>query len=114
MHEISIAICIVDRVTEEIQSRGVPAIKAVHLSLGMLAGVDEQALQFCYKAACEGTSLEGSDLVIETVEVVVYCSVCRLESAAESMQRLACNRCNSAAQVVRGNELEVAALEVAA
>ena len=114
MHEISIAISIVERVTEETQSRGGLTVKAVHLSLGMLAGVDEQALQFCYQAACDGTFLEGSRLVINTVAVVVYCPGCRVERVPASMQQLACAHCTSATTIVRGCELEVAALELAA
>lgn len=114
VHEISIAISIVDCVTEEFQSNGGSAIKAVHLSLGMLAGVDPQALQFCYQAACEGTCLEGSELVITTVAVVVYCPVCATERAPASTQQLACPQCASPTKIIRGYELEVAALEVAA
>jgi hydrogenase nickel incorporation protein HypA/HybF len=114
MHEISIAISIVECVTEESESKGGLVIKAVHLSLGMLAGVDKQALQFCYKAACDGTCLEGSELVIETVAVLVYCPVCRLERTPKSILQLACAHCTSPTKIVRGYELEVAALEIAA
>jgi hydrogenase nickel incorporation protein HypA/HybF len=114
MHEISIAISIVDCVTEEFQSRGGLAIKAVHLSLGMLAGVDQQALEFCYKAACEGTCLEGSELVISMVTVLVYCPVCAIERPPASMQQLDCPQCTSPTKIIRGYELEVVALEVAA
>jgi hydrogenase nickel incorporation protein HypA/HybF len=114
MHEISIAISIVERVTEECESRGGLVVTAVHLSLGMLAGVDEQALLFCYKAACEGTFLEGSELIVEMVPVTVFCPSCRTECCVESMHNFACGRCMSATQIMRGHELEVAALEVAA
>ena len=113
MHEISIAISIVECVTEECESRGGLVIRAVHLSLGMLAGVDKQA-QFCYKAACDGTCLEGSELVIETVAVLVYCPVCRTERLPDSILQLACAHCNSPTKIVTGYELEVAALEIAA
>ncbi len=114
MHEISIAISIVERVTEESQSRGGLKVKAVHLCLGTLAGVDAQALFFCYKAACDGTFLEGSELVIEMVPVTLFCPNCRIECCVESMQEFACSRCTSATQILRGHELEVSALEVAA
>jgi hydrogenase nickel incorporation protein HypA/HybF len=113
MHELSIAISMIDQILEESATRGGLAITAVHLSLGRLAGVDKAALIFCYKSACEGTQLEDSSLLIEEVPIVVYCPQCRAESPPESMQRLACPRCNSAAKVIRGYELEVATLEVA-
>ena len=114
MHEISIAISIVERVTEEADGRGGLSVKAVHLCLGMLSGVDEQALQFCYQAACDGTFLEGSELVIEMVPVTTFCPNCRTECRILPMQDLACRRCMSSTQILRGHELEVTALEVAA
>jgi hydrogenase nickel incorporation protein HypA/HybF len=114
MHELSIAISMIDQVSEESVARGGLAIAAVHLLLGRLSGVDKAALMFCYEAACEGTLLEGSRLVIEEVPIVVYCAACGVESRLESMQQLACPRCNFAAKVVRGHELEIATLELAA
>jgi hydrogenase nickel incorporation protein HypA/HybF len=113
MHELSIAISMIDQVIEESANRGGLTITAVHLSLGRLSGVDKGALMFCYKSACEGTLLEDSRLVIEEVPIAIYCPSCRAESPPISMQLLACPRCNSAARVVRGHELEVATLEVA-
>lgn len=114
MHELSIAISMIDQITEESESRGGLAVKAVHLSVGLLSGVDKAALQFCYKAACEGTFLEGTQLVIESIPIVLFCPSCRIESRPASMQQLACPECRAAGQVIRGHELEVAALEVAA
>jgi hydrogenase nickel incorporation protein HypA/HybF len=114
MHELSIAISMIDQISEESANRGGLEIVAVHLLLGRLSGVDKAALMFCYEAACEGTSLEGSRLVIEEVPIVVYCAACDVEIHPESMQQLACPRCSFAAKVIRGHELEIATLELAA
>jgi hydrogenase nickel incorporation protein HypA/HybF len=114
MHELSIAISMVDQILEESRQRGGLAIQVVHLTLGQLSGVDKDALHFCYTSACDGTLLAGSRLVIDVVPVVVFCSACQSEGTPASVQQLACPRCSSAATVVRGFELEVAALEVAA
>ncbi|WP_213804729.1 hydrogenase maturation nickel metallochaperone HypA [Granulicella sp. dw_53] len=114
MHELSIAISMIDQIQEESESRGGLTVKAVHLSLGLLSGVDKDALQFCYKAACQGTFLEGSQLVIEVVPIVLYCPACLTESRPVSIQQLACPECRTAGRVIRGHELEVASLEVAA
>ncbi|RXH54110.1 hydrogenase maturation nickel metallochaperone HypA [Granulicella sibirica] len=114
MHEISIAISIVDQVVEESESLGGLLVTAVHLSLGLLAGVDEQALQFCFKAACEGTLLEGSTLIIQLIPVTIFCPTCGMERMADSVQQPVCTVCRSATRIIKGHELEVAALEVAA
>jgi hydrogenase nickel incorporation protein HypA/HybF len=68
MHELSIALSIVEGVTEEAQQRGEGIVRAVHLRLGKLSGVVRDALLFAYEAACAGTMLEGSELRVEEVD----------------------------------------------
>ena len=86
---------------------------AVHLKLGPLSGVVKEALLFSYELACEGSPLEGSSLVIEEVPVQIYCAACRAETKPVALNRLECSRCGSAAErVTRGDDLEVAALEL--
>ena len=85
MHELSIALSIVAMAEEEARGRGVQ-VNAVHLKLGTLSGVVKEALLFSYDLACEGTLLEGSHLLIEEVQTVVYCPACRAERALDSVQ----------------------------
>ena len=74
MHELSIAMSIVDMAQEEAERRDV-TIDAVYLELGPLSGVVADALLFSYEMACSGTALEGSRLVIKEVPIEVYCPV---------------------------------------
>ena len=67
MHELSIAISMIDQILEESESRGGLDVEAVHLKLGIFSGVDKEALLFAYELACEGSPLEGSRLVIESI-----------------------------------------------
>jgi hydrogenase nickel incorporation protein HypA/HybF len=115
MHELSIALSMVERVIEEAESRGGVHVEAVHLKLGVLSGVDEAALAFSYEIACEGTPLAGSRLVIDTVPLLIYCERCAAERTPESKWEIACPDCRSPSQtILHGRELEVAALEIAA
>ena len=112
MHELSIAMSIVEMAEEEARSRGVQ-VNAVHLKLGALSGVVKEALLFSYDLACEGTALEGSHLVIDEVPTVVYCPVCDAERKLATVQRFCCSVCDSPTpDVVQGKELEVVALEI--
>ena len=63
MHELSIAIGIVEAATEEAQRRGV-RVSAVHLRLGALSGVVKDALLFSYEVACEDTPTGGMSLSV--------------------------------------------------
>jgi hydrogenase nickel incorporation protein HypA/HybF len=115
MHELSIAVSMVERILEEAESRGGLQVEAVHLRLGALSGVDKDALLFSYAVACEGTAIAGSRLLVETVPVVLYCEACRAQRTPTSLYDLACPECNTPGQtLLEGRELEVLALEVAA
>jgi hydrogenase nickel incorporation protein HypA/HybF len=115
MHELSIAISMIDQIIEESDSRGGLDVEAVYLRLGVFSGVDKQALLFSYELACEGTPLEGSRLVIETIPLIVYCPMCKKDKAPPSVYQICCPDCLTPAEkIVSGREIEVASLEVAA
>jgi hydrogenase nickel incorporation protein HypA/HybF len=113
MHELSIAMSMIEMAAEEAARRGGVSVSAIHLKLGDLSGVVREALVFSYEVACLGTALEGSRLVIEEVPVVVYCPACRDERAIISVQQFCCAVCHApTSNVLRGKELEVTALEI--
>lgn len=114
MHELSIALGIIEGVEEELARRPEAHVAAVHLRLGPLSGVVKEALLFSYAVACEGTPLEGSKLEIEEIPIILYCAACRQERPAISLQRLCCAICDTPSADIRsGSELEVFALELA-
>jgi len=112
MHELSIAMGIVEAALDEAQRRRVQ-VNAVHLRLGALSGVVKDALMFSYEVACQDTPLEGSQLIVEDVSVVVFCPQCRETRTLPSVQLFQCPECGTPTMDVRqGKELEVFALEV--
>ena len=112
MHELSIAMGIVDAALDEARQRGVQ-VTAVHLRLGVLSGVVKDALLFSYEVACQDTPLQGSRLLVEDVPVTVYCPQCKAERELASVQSFACPECDTPTMDIRrGKELEVYALEV--
>ena len=112
MHELSIAMSIVDAALEEAERRGAQVI-AVHLRLGALSGVVKDALVFSYEIACQETPLEGSRLLVEEIPIVIYCAPCKAERELKSVQSFTCPECGTPTMDVRrGKELEVFALEI--
>jgi hydrogenase nickel incorporation protein HypA/HybF len=113
MHELSIAMSIVEMGEEEAERRGGVRIRAVHLRLGRLSGVVKEALLSSYEMACEATVLEGSRLVIEEVPVEVFCPKCEMRRPVHSIQWFCCPECGApTTEVMQGKELEVVALEI--
>jgi hydrogenase nickel incorporation protein HypA/HybF len=112
MHELSIAMSIVDMAQEEAERRDV-MIDAVYLELGSLSGVVADALLFSYEMACSGTRLEGSRLVIKEVPIEVYCPACKTQRHLSSMQWFCCPECGTpTSEIIHGKELVITALEV--
>lgn len=113
MHELSIAMSIVDLAREESGRMGGVQIRAVHLRLGLLSGVVKEALLSSYEMACEDTPLAGSRLVVEEIPVLVFCPQCKAQRPVQSSQMLCCSVCGTpAGDVVQGKELLVIGLEV--
>lgn len=112
MHELSIALAIVDIAEAEAARRG-GRVAAVRLKLGHLSGVVADALRSAYEMARAGTPLAESELIIEEIPLVVHCSVCDADATPDAMPSLCCPTCGTpAAEVVSGRELEVYALEI--
>ena len=112
MHELSIAMSIVDMAREEAERRDAH-IDAVYLDLGPLSGVVADALLFSYEIACEGTALEGSRLVVREVPIEVYCPACKAQKILTSMQWFCCPECGApTSEVIHGKELLITALEI--
>jgi hydrogenase nickel incorporation protein HypA/HybF len=112
MHELSIAMSIVDMAQEEAEQRDV-TIDAVHLELGPLSGVVPDSLLFSYEIACNGTRLEGSRLVIKQIPIEVFCPACKTQKVLSSMQWFCCPECGTpTSDIIHGKELQVTALEI--
>jgi hydrogenase nickel incorporation protein HypA/HybF len=112
MHELSIALSILDLAAEEAERHG-GRVAAVHLKLGPLSGVVKEALVSAYDLARECGPLARAELVIEEVPLVAYCDGCAAERTLPSVQDLCCPACGAPTpRLVSGRELEVVALEI--
>ena len=85
MHELSIAIDLVEIAENAARSAGAQAVETVYLRVGVMSGVVKEALLFVYDTATKDTMLENSRLEIEDVPLVVYCPDCQLESELPSI-----------------------------
>src|SRR5262245_36592939 len=111
MHELSIAMGIVDVAAEEGERRR-SRVVAVHIKLGPLSGVVPDALRSAFELARDSTPLAGAELVIEEVPVAAFCPACAVEREVIFPQ-MSCPVCGAATPgIVRGRELEVTALEI--
>lgn len=112
MHELSVAISLIEAVEEEAE-RHEGRVHTIHLKLGPLSGVVKEALVSAFEMAREGTPIAEARLVVEETPVVVYCSRCQARQPIKSIEWFCCPVCETpSSEVVSGKELELVALEI--
>lgn len=108
MHELSIARSIVQEVERAAVASEIASVEQVNLRLGRICGIIGQALEFGFEFARMGTSLESAKLVIEYIEVEIYCPTCDRAVSPTHGEIFVCPNCGSlASQLLAGKELEI-------
>lgn len=112
MHELGIATAVLQAVRVEARQRPGMQVREVGVRLGELAGVDADALSFCFDALVAGTALAGAALKIEVCPRRHRCPSCAADFVVADY-RTACPACGSTdTECVGGTELELAYLQL--
>ncbi|MEU9589227.1 hydrogenase maturation nickel metallochaperone HypA [Streptomyces sp. NPDC048193] len=115
MHEMSVALSVVDQVERAARSRGAHGVSHVHVDIGELAGVVPDALAFCFELACAGTVLEGCELFARPVPGRASCEPCGRTWETGMPPDLVCAHCRRAAtELLTGRELTITEVRWAA
>lgn len=67
MHELSIALSLVELASEEASRLSASRVAALYVRIGASSGVVADALRFSFDLATEGTAIAGARLEIEDV-----------------------------------------------
>ncbi|TWU34270.1 hydrogenase maturation nickel metallochaperone HypA/HybF [Novipirellula artificiosorum] len=112
MHELSIALSILEVAQETMNQYPDSELVAIHIRLGPMSGVVREALEPAYEIARE-SSFPNVALVIEETELMLDCPQCGGHRAAVSINDLRCCECGRmTGSIVGGREMEISALEV--
>ncbi|WP_345586494.1 hydrogenase maturation nickel metallochaperone HypA [Streptomyces prasinosporus] len=108
MHEMSVALSVVDHVEQAARSGGAHGVRRVHVEIGELAGVVPDALAFCFELACSGTVLEGAELVTRFVPGRASCAPCGRTWDTGMPPDMTCAACRKGAgELLSGRELRI-------
>ncbi|MDH6128306.1 hydrogenase maturation nickel metallochaperone HypA [Kitasatospora sp. GP82] len=108
MHEMSIALAVVEQVARAARSHGAEAVESVRLQVGELAGVVPESLEFCFELACADTVVAGARLLTEPVAARARCGGCGTEWPVGMPPDLCCPRCAGAeTELLAGRELQI-------
>jgi len=112
MHELSIAVSIVEICVEEAQKAGAGKVTRVEVEIGSLSGVEPEALAFSWDVATQSTLVEGAPLEIIQAQATARCRSCGHEFPVENFFS-PCPHClEFGYEVFKGKELQIRAIVV--
>lgn len=112
MHEMSLAEGVIQLIEDSARQNSFTRVKTVWLEIGKLAGVEAEAMRFCFEAVARGGIADGAALeIIETPGIGVCAECGRTMEVAERFQP--CPHCGDfGVTVTGGDEMRVKELEV--
>jgi hydrogenase nickel incorporation protein HypA/HybF len=113
MHEMGIAMEIVDIAKASIPEDMKGAkIQRVNLQVGKLSAIVADSLRFCFDLVIKDTPLEGAELSIEELPVVVRCKDCQAQwTVTEPI--FTCQQCEGGnIDILSGRELDIKSIEI--
>jgi hydrogenase nickel incorporation protein HypA/HybF len=112
VHELSIALSVLDIVQGAAAGAGLSSVTVVRLRVGRASGVQPDSLRFAFDCSKAGTPAEGATLEIEEVPIGGHCDDCGGDFTHPEPYVLACPLCGGAAfRLTAGDELHVLDLE---
>jgi len=112
MHEMSLAEGVLKIIEDNALSSGYTRVKTVWLEIGELAGVEAEALRFCFDAVTRNSLAEGAQLIIIGTEGTGRCPICNKTVKLEERYD-PCSECGCCpVEVTGGTEMRIRELEV--
>lgn len=112
MHELSIACSIVETVEENLPSENSRVLK-IFVRIGKLSGVVKDALLFSFDVAAQDTRVEGAELEVEELQIIVHCDKCDKNSELGNPPIFLCKYCGElTGNILQGKEMELVSVEI--
>jgi len=112
MHELSIALSIVESAEEAARNNGASLISKVEVEIGTMAGVETDALLFAWDSVIQNTMAQNAPLIIHSIQAMANCTECGKDFPIDNYFT-ECPQCKSFRyQVTRGRELKVSSLTI--
>lgn len=113
MHEISLCESVLRVIEDQAAAQDYHKVETVRLEIGMLAGVEIDALRFGFDVVMKGSIAEDARLEIITIQGRAWCPHC-VKNVAVQRRYDACPDCGGhQLRINGGDELRIKDLEVA-
>ena len=112
MHELSIAINIVEIASKHADAASARAVSQVELDIGTMSGIEYESLEFALTLAVKDTLLEGAEFKINRIEALYQCPSCNKLYTPEGFFSV-CPECHEEnIDIIKGKELQIKSLLV--
>ena len=111
MHEMSITMNIIETAEYYAKLEGAGKVNEIEVEIGIMAGVMEHALKFCFQSATKGTILDGTKLSIIKVPGIGKCIQCNKEISVKTPYEV-CPVCHLPLIKIQGDELKLKAINI--
>ena len=110
MHELSIAMSIVDIASRKADAASAEKVTQVELDIGIMSGIEFISLEFALSVAVKDSILEGTRFKINRIEPLCECRSCNhLYTPGQDFG--ACPECGKQEiEFIRGKELQIKSL----
>ncbi len=114
MHEVSVALGMVDELTRIASENNATKILIVNLKIGRLSGIVTDSLKFAFDAIkADNPLIASSEIVIKEVPLVYQCDKCDKSFEAADMYFPACPGCGSNdLKIISGEEQHIENVEL--
>jgi hydrogenase nickel incorporation protein HypA/HybF len=112
MHELSIAMSIVDIAFRQAEAASAETVSQIELDIGTLSGIEFESLEFALNVAVKDSMFEDTRFKINRIEPLCVCRACEhLYSPGKDFG--ACPACGKQdAEFIKGKELQIKSLLV--
>ncbi|MEN8202614.1 MAG: hydrogenase maturation nickel metallochaperone HypA [Bacteroidota bacterium] len=112
MHELSIAMSIVDIASRQAEAASAESVSQIELDIGTLSGIEYESLEFALTVAVKDSMFEHTRFKINRIEPLCECGACsHLYSPGKEFG--ACPNCGKhEPEFIRGKELQIKSLLV--
>ena len=112
MHEMSIALDIIEIVRQYVAPDSNQIVKTVNLKVGNFSNIVTETLKFSFDALIKDTFLESAVLNIIEIPLTLKCLECG-EITESEPTFFFCGKCDSNnVEIIKGNELQVTDIDV--
>ena len=112
MHELPATQSILEIALRHAEKAGAKRITDIHLTIGELATLVDDSIQFYWDMIAEGTPARGATLHFKRIPAELQCMICR-EIYRPDGSEIICPNCGSVGvKVISGEEFFVEAIDV--